>query len=75
MTPLKPDQPIAVTLEAQQWNTVLAALQEAPMPSRLTNPPLQRILAQIEQQQTDEATSVASSLPAKPNGADEHVPH
>lgn len=73
MTPLKPDQPLAVTLEAQQWNVVINALMDVAW--RFSDPVLRKITQQIEQVQADEATSVSPSLPVKPNGADEHVSH
>jgi hypothetical protein len=68
MTPMQPDQPITITLEAQQWNSVLAALNEAP--HRIARPIIDRIVEQVQGQQ-----SPAAPLAAKPNGADEHAPH
>ena len=69
MTPMKPDQPIAVTLEAQQWNVVLGALGEAPW--RISNPLIQKIVGQIEQSQQGEPVP----LEQRGNGIDEHAPH
>jgi hypothetical protein len=68
MTPLQPDQSITITLEAQAWNVVLAALGEAPY--RVAAPLINRIMEQVQAQQ-----SPAAPLAAKPNGADEHAPH
>lgn len=62
-TPLQPDQPISVTLEAQQWNAVLGALGEAPY--RVAAPLIAKIIEQVQGQKT---TPVA-----RPNGADEHA--
>ena len=69
MEPLQADQPIAITLEAQQWNAVLAALNEAPY--RIAAPLISRIVEQVQRQQGPPAPAIA----AKPNGADEHAPH
>ena len=68
MEPMQPDHPIAITLEAQQWNIVLGALGEAPW--RLSNPVIQKIVEQVQTQQPP-----AAPLVAKPNGVDEHAPH
>ena len=68
MEPIQADQPISITLEAQQWNAVLGALGEAPY--RIAAPLINRIVEQVQAQQ-----SPAAPLVAKPNGADEHAPH
>jgi hypothetical protein len=47
MTPLPLDQPVAITLEAQAWNVVLTALNEAPMPLRLTGPVMEAMVRQF----------------------------
>jgi hypothetical protein len=67
MTPMPPDQAITITLEAQQWNVVLGALNEAPY--RIAAPLINKIVEQVQQQEPQPA------LAAKPNGADEHAPH
>jgi hypothetical protein len=67
MTPMPPDQPITITLEAQQWNGVLGALNEAP--HRIARPLIDAIVQQVQQAQS------AAPPAAKPNGADEHAPH
>lgn len=38
--------PISITLEAQQWNTVLAGLGE--LPWRVANPVMQKLFPQLE---------------------------
>ena len=43
---IDPNQPIAVTLKAGDWNTVLALLAEAPAPWKLSHPVIQTIQAQ-----------------------------
>jgi hypothetical protein len=68
MEPMQPDQSIAITLEAQQWNIVLGALGEAPW--RLSNPVIQRIVAQIQQSQGEPVP-----LEQRGNGIDEHASH
>lgn len=52
--PVPPTQPFSVTLEAQQWNAVLAALSEAPF--RVAAPLIQDISGQLQ------------APPAQPNG-------
>jgi hypothetical protein len=69
MTPMQPEQPIQVTLQAQQWNTVLAALNEAP--HRIARPVIDAILSQVQA----EADKGDAALPAKLNGAEAHAPH
>lgn len=63
MTPMQSDQPVTVTLAAQDWNVVLGALGEAPY--RLAAPVVQRIMEQVQEQHPPAA---------KPNGAD-HAPN
>lgn len=67
MQAIPPATPIAVTLQAQEWNVVLGALGEAPY--RLVAP----VIAKISEQA--EAAAEASTATVKPNGADEHAPH
>ena len=53
--------PLIVTLEAQQWNVVLAGLGE--LPWRVANPVMQRLLPQLE------AAATAADQPiARTNG-------
>ena len=68
MEPLQPDFPISITLEAQQWNAVLAALGEAPY--RIAAPLINKIVEQVQERQ-----QAPAALAAKSNGADEHAPH
>jgi hypothetical protein len=70
MEPIQAEQPITITLEAQQWNVVLGALGEAPY--RIAAPVIARIVEQVQSKQSQAA---AATLAAKPNGADEHAPH
>lgn len=51
---MDPNQPIAVTLPAGQWNTVLALLAEAPAPWKLTDPLMRAIQQQCMAQDPDE---------------------
>jgi hypothetical protein len=46
--PVAPNQPFTITLEAQQWNSVLAALSEAPY--RVSAPLIQAISQQLQSQ-------------------------
>lgn len=43
---MTPQQPLAVTLEAQQWEAVLRLLDEAPAPHRLVHPLIYEIQRQ-----------------------------
>lgn len=65
-----PTDPIAVTLEAQQWNVVFGALAEAPW--RIADPVIRAIAQQTQATQQAEPEIIA---PAKPNGSGElHSP-
>jgi hypothetical protein len=64
-TPVPATQPFTVTLQAQEWNQVLAALGEAPY--RVSAPLIQAIGGQL-QEQAGTAGGVA------PNGYDTVVP-
>ena len=48
MQPINPDQPLTVTLSAQEWNTVMAGLNE--LPHRIARPVFDRIGQQLQQQ-------------------------
>ena len=72
-TPISPDTPLAVTLEAQQWNAVMVVLQETPsipLPHRVVSAIVQAINDQLQVQ-------VAQvNQPAKTaNGLDEEARH
>jgi hypothetical protein len=47
MTPLQPNARLSVTLEAQEWNVVFAALNELPM--RIARPVHDKMMAQLNQ--------------------------
>ena len=48
MQPISPDQKLTVTLSAQEWNTVMAGLNE--LPHRIARPVFDRIGQQLQQQ-------------------------
>ena len=48
MQPMGPNKPLTVTLSAQEWNTVMAGLNE--LPHRVARPPFDRIGQQLQQQ-------------------------
>ena len=48
MQPISPDQPLTVTLSAQEWNTVMSAVNE--LPHRVARPVFDRIGQQLQQQ-------------------------
>lgn len=62
IAPISPTAPIAITLEAQQWNVVIGALGEIPW--RIADPVLREITTQAQAAATE-----AAPPPAKPNGA------
>lgn len=47
MIPLEPTEPLEVTLQAQQWNQVLALLGDVPAPHRVTDPLIRTIADQL----------------------------
>lgn len=46
--PIAPETRLAVELEAQQWNALLAILQDAPAPYRITKPLFESIGEQLQ---------------------------
>jgi hypothetical protein len=60
MDPVSPNTPFNVTLEAQQWNGVVAALIKAPY--ELAAPLIQAITNQLQQQQP-QPNGVGDGLP------------
>jgi hypothetical protein len=46
-TPIDPATPIAVTLQAQEWNQLIALVSETPAPYRVTAPLIQKLGGQI----------------------------
>jgi hypothetical protein len=48
MPPISPNQPLTVTLTAQEWNSVMAAVNE--LPHRIARPLFDRIGQQLQQQ-------------------------
>jgi len=65
--PVAPTQPLTVTLEAQHWNTVLAAMSKAPY--EVVAPLIQMMGEQLQVQ-----TQQAAEQPAS-NGLDHDPPH
>lgn len=56
--PIDPKTPIPVTLEAEQWNRVMAVLSEAPY----------KAVADIISQITLQAQTIAGQIGKQPNG-------
>jgi hypothetical protein len=52
MNPIAANTPLSVTLEAQQWNAVIAALSEAPY--RIAAPLIQSMSEQLQQNATSQ---------------------
>jgi hypothetical protein len=59
---------LTAALSAQDWNVVLAALNEAPMPLRMTFPVLQQLQAQLQARPAAQP-DVSSASPV-PNGVE-----
>jgi hypothetical protein len=59
---IQPEMPLAVTLPAARWNTVLMLLEAA----------AGLLIADIQQQCTASAGAAAEHIPARGNGAAEH---
>lgn len=66
MNPIEPTQPFTVTLEANEWNNVLASLNEAP--HRVAAPLIRKIVAAIEAHSTPAPVAEAEHIPARRNG-------
>ena len=64
MNPVSPTHPFTISLEAQQWNAVMAALQEAPY--RIAAPLVQAIGEQLQ---------VQAQTVQQPKGLDVSPPH
>lgn len=45
--PMSPETPLTCTLTAQEWNVVLAALNE--LPRRVSDPVFAKLMAQLQQ--------------------------
>jgi hypothetical protein len=71
MMPIAPDTPIAVTLQAQEWNMVLGILSDAPY--KLVAPIIQKLGEQAQQgaaQAGARSNGADAATPPRPNGAD-----
>jgi hypothetical protein len=60
---ISPQQPLGVTLEAQQWETVLRIISEAPMPHRMSDPLLREIQRQCMMASARADASRSEALP------------
>jgi hypothetical protein len=47
LPPFQPTEPLDVTLEAQEWNVVFAALNECALPMRVARPVFDKIMGQV----------------------------
>jgi hypothetical protein len=65
MNPIDPATPMAVTLTAAEWNSVIVLLNETG-PYRIVRPLIANITEQVE-------SAAVSQAPAHANGADSHV--
>lgn len=64
MDPISPNLPISITLEAQEWNTVLDVLANGPF--RVVSPIIQKLAAQA---QGAAAAEEVQQTPRSTNGA------
>jgi len=46
--PISPNEPLTITLQRIEWNLVMAALNEAPLPLRLSRPVVDKVTQQLE---------------------------
>lgn len=63
---MEANDPVQITLTAQQWNVVIAALNDAPY--RVAAPVIERILAQVKDGRPGGTTIEAAATPG--NGHD-----
>jgi hypothetical protein len=75
--PVPANMPLTITLEAQQWNSVMAALAETPY--RIAAPLIQAISEQLQQQaatvaEAEQTHPQARVLPTGGNGLDRDPP-
>jgi len=61
---VQPNQPFTITLEAQQWQGVLAALADAPY--RISAPLIQAISQQLQQQAPQQGAQNGLAVPPMP---------
>ena len=55
MQPIGPNQPLTVTLSAQEWNMVMGAVNE--LPHRVARPLFDQIGQQLQQQSQSQQTA------------------
>ena len=55
--PIEPNQPLTVTLTAQEWNNVMAAVNE--LPHRIARPLFDKMGQQLQQQSMMSTTDVS----------------
>ena len=59
MQPISPDQPLTVTLSAQEWNMVMSAVNE--LPHRIARPVFDRIGQQLQRQSQPQMQEAADA--------------
>jgi hypothetical protein len=64
VNPISPNTQLTVTLDAQQWNGVLAALSDAPY----------KMAAPLIQAMTEQLQTQAQTIPTTGNGLDHPTP-
>jgi len=66
MQPIEPNKPLSVTLTAEQWNVVMAALNE--LPHRVARPIVDASMAQLRQQALSSRMSIEDVARVGPDG-------
>jgi hypothetical protein len=66
---LDPDQLVTARLAVQDWNIVLTALNEVPMPQRLTRPVTDNLIQQLRLQQSATLAGAEAVGRAVPDGS------
>lgn len=69
MTPIAPTTPLSVTLEAQEWNVVIAALTEAPY--KVVHALIQSMGGQLQAQAQQAQQAQQTEAHGTANGLDE----
>ena len=69
---MAPTEPLSVVLQAQEWNVVMSALHEAPMPYRLTGAIIDKLTMQFKARSAmpgngrDRPADAQENLPRRP---------
>jgi hypothetical protein len=59
--PVEAATPLSITLQAQEWNSLINLLHDVPAPFRVTAPLIQKITQQAQEQAQGQASYMPSS--------------